>query len=153
VVLIISWFETDDIFQRISILFLMACLFGYTTNITAAFDITYPTLIGFYLAARLYMAVYLGIIAFLLPMIRNVMLWHVGVAVIATALWVGSIYVAWPYQLILIFITLYFELMGQNAYFTLIVIVGMIGGRAKTWLDQAFQFVPAINIEHRTERM
>lgn len=34
--LIISWFETDDIFQRVSILFLLACLFGFTTNITVS---------------------------------------------------------------------------------------------------------------------
>lgn len=29
--LIISWFETDDIIQRVSVLFIMACLLGYVT--------------------------------------------------------------------------------------------------------------------------
>ena len=71
--LIISWFETDDIVQRLSILFLLACLFGYTTNILEAFEETYATLIGFYITARLFMASYLLLVAFLVPMIRTVM--------------------------------------------------------------------------------
>ncbi|KXT10484.1 hypothetical protein AC579_8880 [Pseudocercospora musae] len=41
--LFISWFETDDVFQRVSILFLLACLFGYTTNIVSAFEESYAT--------------------------------------------------------------------------------------------------------------
>ena len=49
--LIISWFETDDLFQRMSILLLMAVLFGYTTNITVSFDGTWAMLVSFYVAA------------------------------------------------------------------------------------------------------
>ena len=30
--LIISWFETDDIVQRVSVLFIMACLLGYVAT-------------------------------------------------------------------------------------------------------------------------
>ena len=73
--LVISWFETDDIFQRICVLALLAMLFGFTTNITQAFESTYATLIGFYLAARLFMGSYLVLVAFLVPMIRNIMIW------------------------------------------------------------------------------
>lgn len=77
--LVVSWFETDDIFQRFCILTLMAMLFGYTTNITQSFEheegSTYATLIGFYLAARLMMASYLILVAVLCPMIRNIMIW------------------------------------------------------------------------------
>lgn len=78
--LVVSWFETDDVFQRFAILTLMAMLFGYTTNITQSFDNeegfgTYATLIGFYLAARLFMASYLVLVAILVPMIRNIMIW------------------------------------------------------------------------------
>ncbi|KAG9244607.1 hypothetical protein BJ878DRAFT_542135 [Calycina marina] len=40
-VLIISWFETDDLFQRISVLFIMACLLGLTVNMLEAFNDTY----------------------------------------------------------------------------------------------------------------
>jgi low temperature requirement protein LtrA len=31
--LIISWFETDDIVQRLSVLFIMACLLGYVEHL------------------------------------------------------------------------------------------------------------------------
>ena len=51
ITLIVSWFETDDIVQRICILFVMVCLVGYSTNITNAFDDvsdTYTQLIAFY---------------------------------------------------------------------------------------------------------
>ena len=30
--LVISWFETDDIFQRVSVIFIMACLLGYVPH-------------------------------------------------------------------------------------------------------------------------
>lgn len=60
----------------------MAMLFGYTTNITKAFETdseegfgTYATLIGFYIAARLFMTSYLVLVAILVPMIRNIMIW------------------------------------------------------------------------------
>jgi len=49
---IISWFETDEVFQRISILLLLTNLFGYKSNVTQALEHTYPTLVGFYLASR-----------------------------------------------------------------------------------------------------
>ena len=73
--LLISWFETDDIFQRVSILLLLAMLFGYTTNITQAFESTYATLIGFNVAARLTMCTYMILVAILVPMIRTAMIW------------------------------------------------------------------------------
>lgn len=96
--LCISWFETDDVFQRVSILFLLACLFGYTTNIVDAFEETYATLIGFFLAARLFMASFLAIAAYFIPMVRGIMIYHIIVTVIAAALWIGSIHVEWPAQ-------------------------------------------------------
>ena len=83
--MIIAWFETDDIFQRVSILFLLACLFGYTTNIVEAFSHTYATLIGFYLAARLYMTAYLALVAWLVPMVRPVMLYYATASLLNAA--------------------------------------------------------------------
>ncbi|WPG98080.1 Hypothetical protein R9X50_00086600 [Acrodontium crateriforme] len=156
--LIISWFETDDLFQRLSILILLALLFGYTTNITHAFDTgeegnTYATAIGFYLAARLFMAFYLFGVGIVLKMIRPVMFWHTLVAVIACAFWIGSIYVEWPNQLILIWIALFFDIVGQVSYVFLMVICHKLGPKSKDWFDNTFEFYPAINIEHRTERM
>lgn len=140
--LIISWFENDDMFSRFSILFLLACLFGYTTNITEAFGETYPTLIGFYLAARLYMVAYLVLVAYLVPMVRGTMVLYVGVAMVGVALWIGSIHVEYPYQLALIWIALFFDLTGHTPYVFGLILSNRIGGRFKTFYDKAFEFTP-----------
>ena len=36
---------------------------------------------------------------------------------------------------------------------TIIAIAEKTGPKVKGWLDKKFEFYPAINIEHRTERM
>jgi low temperature requirement protein LtrA len=150
--MIIAWFETDDIFQRVSILFLLACLFGYTTNIVEAFDHTYATLIGFYLAARLYMTAYLVLVAWLVPMVRSVMLYYAAIAIINAALWIASIHVSYPNQLAVIFCALFLEISGQTSYITLLTLAQRLSPRLKNWASQALDFHPALNIEHRVER-
>ncbi|KAH0541882.1 hypothetical protein FGG08_003687 [Glutinoglossum americanum] len=67
--LMTSWFDTgtqhsttgwqaytkmpqDDVVQRVSVLFNMACLLAYTTNIVESFDHTYAQLISFYVRDR-----------------------------------------------------------------------------------------------------
>lgn len=151
--LIISWFETDDIFQRVSILTLLAMLFGYTTNIIQAFETTYATLIGFYLAARLFMAAYLVLVGILVPMVRTVTIYQACICLIGVALWVGSIHVSYPNQLALIWVAIFIDLCGPNFYFTAINFSERISPKTAAWLSDIFAFVPAINIEHRTERM
>lgn len=150
--LFISWFETDDVFQRISILFLLACLFGYTTNIVEAFSHTYATLIGFYLAARLFMAGYLLLCGYFIPMIRGVMKYHAAITLLGAALWIASIHVAWPAQLALIFPALFVDIVAQPAYLLLQRLFARRSAKGKTWWEDHFQVYPAINIEHRTER-
>lgn len=150
--MIIAWFETDDIFQRVSILFLLACLFGYTTNIVEAFEHTYATLIGFYLAARLYMTAYLVLVAWLVPMVRSVMLYYAAVAIINAALWIASIHVSYPNQLALIFLALFLEISGQTSYIALLTLAQRLSPRLRNWAEQALDFHPALNIEHRVER-
>lgn len=68
--LLVSWFETDDVFQRILVLFVMICLFGYTLNIVQAFDTTYIQLIAFYLAQRLSQILHYLWISYLIPMVQ-----------------------------------------------------------------------------------
>ncbi|KAK5163100.1 uncharacterized protein LTR77_010884 [Saxophila tyrrhenica] len=150
--LIISWFETDDIFQRICILFLMACLFGYTTNITEAWEHTYATLIGFYLCARLFMASYLIMVFFLVPMVRPVMTWYICIVTVGAALWIGSIHIEYPAQLGIIWAALFVDLFGQACFFVAHVVSKWIGPGAAARMDKCFDYYPAINIEHRTER-
>lgn len=151
--LIISWFETDDILQRLCILFLLACLFGQTTNVTESFEHTWPTLIGFYVAARLFMALYLSMIAILVPMIRGTMVFYIITMVLGAALWIGTIYLEYPNQLALVFVALAFDLFGQVSYVLVMMLCDKAGPKAKSWFDKKFEFYPAINIEHRTERM
>lgn len=151
--LIISWFETDDIFQRCSVLFLLTCLFGYTTNITQAFATTYPSLLGFYLASRLYMALYLLGMAYLLPTIAPIMIWHVSWIALAIILYITSIHTPSPSpRLPLILLALVLDIFGQFSYIWCLLLCQRLGGRLHAWCDRTFQFWPAINIEHRVER-
>ena len=43
-------FFSDDIVQRLQVLFVLICLFGFTINLTYAFDNTYTALIAFYVS-------------------------------------------------------------------------------------------------------
>lgn len=40
--------DADDIVQRITVLFILACLFGYTTNVEEAAHYTYQSMIAFF---------------------------------------------------------------------------------------------------------
>lgn len=143
--LFISWFETDDVFQRMSVLFLLTCLFGYTTNITHAFDEehnTYATIVGFYLAARFFMAAYLVLIATLIPMVRPVMLYNAAAIVAAAALWIGSIHVEWPNQLALIWIALFMDVTSSVGHVLMRSILALLSPRFAAWFDKKFEFWP-----------
>ena len=151
--MIISWFESDDIFQRICILFFMACLFGFTTNIESAFVSTYTELIAFYLANRLFQAIYFIWLSYLIPMIRGMLLLTVVTILIPAGLWIASIHVDEPDRWAIVWIAIAVDLFG-NGFIVPIVRnhdriekSRMFGG-----LAQYFQFYPAVNIEHKTER-
>ncbi|KAI3318583.1 hypothetical protein HD806DRAFT_512035 [Xylariaceae sp. AK1471] len=151
--LTISWFETDDVLQRISILFQLAVLFGLTTNITRAFEGTYATLIGFYLTARLLVAGYFFLIALLVPMIRPIMFWLVAMMLISSAIWITSIHVLYPLQLVPIFIGLWFDMFYQALWATANVFGRRLSSRFGDWFERNVEIAPGINIEHRTERI
>jgi low temperature requirement protein LtrA len=181
--LIISWFETDDILQRLSVMTIMACLLGWvsspnksfgkvttdngcrlTTNMLDALGETYSMLVAFYLAARLFMGAYYFLLAWVIPMVRGMMLVHVGLTVIPSAIWIGSIYVDMPQRLGLIWAAIFIELTGPM--FVILIIRGLTlpegvqpiaGGpmfprRIAEWIRRVFEFFPAMNIEHKVER-
>ncbi|KUJ08616.1 uncharacterized protein LY89DRAFT_691040 [Mollisia scopiformis] len=150
--LIISWFETDDILQRLSVMFIMACLLGLTTNMLDAFNTTYSMLIAFYLAARLFMASYLIILAITIPMIRGMMIVQVILALIPSAIWVGSIYIDMPNRLAAIWIAIVFDLCAALGVVIVIRGAKLVSKRLAAWVDKVFEFYPAVNIEHKTER-
>ena len=150
--LIVSYFETNDITQRMSVLFFMACLTGYTTNINDAFGETYTPLIAFYLIQRLYEAVYFVTISYLLPIIRGVMISNIVMVLIATALWIGSVQVDGGSRLTLIWIAIFLDLFGPGWIISLAHKAGLSTNPTLTRFSKHFLFYPAVNIEHKTER-
>ncbi|KAK7403576.1 hypothetical protein QQX98_010669 [Neonectria punicea] len=159
VVLALSWFETDDVLTRLEILYVIACLLGFTTNMTYSFyedekHNTYVMMVSFYLAARLKGMVHFALTAYLLPMVRGVMICESINIMVPSAIWIASIHVEMPYRLALIWVALAIDLWGQS------IIVGLFRyGRANgertrigKFLYGFFEFYPAVNIEHRVER-
>ncbi|KAI9815775.1 MAG: hypothetical protein M1827_002171 [Pycnora praestabilis] len=149
--MIISWFETDDILQRICVLFVMICLLGLTTNIVEVFDQTYCELISFYLGARLFQAGYYMLICLLIPMIRGVMMFNTCMIFVGVALWISSIHVDTPQREALIWVTIALDLFGAPSL--IFSLKHPAAKRIKLWTDHMFEFYPAINIEHKTERI
>ena len=149
---VISWFETDDLLQRLSVLFIMACLVGLTTNMLQAFEETYSQLVAFYLAARFFISSYYGIISFVVPMVRGMMISQVIAIAIPSGIWIASIYVDMPQRLALIWIALFLDLFASSITIFLIRKSNLISDRLAAWVERVFEFYPAVNIEHKTER-
>ena len=156
ITVIISWFEIDDIFQRLCILFVMITLFGYTLNIVQAFETTWINLVGFYLASRLFGAVYYLWMGYLLPMIRGHMYANAALVAIPSALWIASIQLEYPTRLALVWPAIVLDLFGSvfviffKTYF--VDRVKTESGPKSQKLASYFDFFPAVNIEHKTER-
>ncbi|EXJ93346.1 hypothetical protein A1O1_01738 [Capronia coronata CBS 617.96] len=147
---IINYFEIDDIFQRLNVIFYLVCLFGFTTNIAYAFETTYTSVVAFYITQRLFAAVWYVGTGIILPNIRGTMVTMAILVLISCAIWIGSIHVEWPNQLALIFVALAFDAFGGVFLIYLVKNAGH-----KTFLNaiaKYFEFFPAINIEHRVER-
>jgi low temperature requirement protein LtrA len=123
-----------------------------TTNMLDALGETYSMLVAFYLAARLFMAAYYFCLAWVIPMVRGMMLVHVGLTILPSVLWIGSIYVDMPQRLAVIWVAILVELTG--AMFVVLVIRSskMLPKPIAEWVDRVFEFFPAINIEHKVER-
>ncbi|KAM0257835.1 hypothetical protein ACHAQJ_004139 [Trichoderma viride] len=148
ITLTLSWFESDDVVTR------------FTTNMTNIFvddpaHNTYMQLVSFYLATRISTAIFYGIAAYLLPMIKGVMISQIICIIIPTALWIASIHVDMPGRLGFIVPALALDMYGQVFFIALFRYgQGQIPeGAWKKRLDRIFEFYPAISIEHRVERM
>lgn len=117
-----------------------------------AFGDTYPMLIAFYLAARLFMTSYYFSLAWVIPMVRAMMLAHACLAIIPSALWIASIHVELPQRLAVVWVAIFIDLTG-GMFLTLIIRGSKLFPEPFTqWLDRVFEFYPAINIEHKVER-
>lgn len=84
--MLIAWFDSDDILRRCSVLFILTCLLGFTTNMASAFEHTYTPLVAFYLAARLFMVLSLFWYAYTIPMVRGSMIGNGSIMLIPAAL-------------------------------------------------------------------
>ncbi|OAP63445.1 hypothetical protein AYL99_02672 [Fonsecaea erecta] len=162
--LVSNWFERDDVVQKLSVLLYLVLLFAYTTNISYAFEArhpggesdTYIPMMSFYLAERFYGALYFTWLSYVVPLIRGTLLYTSCIILLAIVFWISSIHVNYPGQLALIWIAIVIDLWGQG--------FGMFlsrasarhlhtpGGRRERFIRKYFEFYPAINIEHRTER-
>jgi low temperature requirement protein LtrA len=149
---LISWFDSDDILRRFSVLFILTCLLGFTTNMAAAFSETYIPMVAFYLAARLFIALSLAWYAWEIPMVRGSMVGSSILIVVPAALWIGSIYVEEPTRQGLIWPALMFDVFGQSLLILCQRPSNIFGDKYVTWAKKAFEFTPGANIEHRIER-
>ncbi|KAI4107723.1 MAG: hypothetical protein L6R37_001408 [Teloschistes peruensis] len=136
--MVTSWLETDDIFQRFCVMFVLVCLFGYTLNIVEAFETTYAMMISFYLTQRLFLAAYLLWISYLIPMIRGFMVSQVAVATVGCAIW--------------IWVAMFLDIVGQGFVVLAVRRAQKMKNRAGPLIQKWFEFQPSLNIEHRTER-
>ncbi|KAK6537795.1 hypothetical protein TWF694_010701 [Orbilia ellipsospora] len=151
--LMVSWFESDDVVQRVIILFILACLFGYTTNIFLSETITYTQMIAFYLTARLFTAAALVWGALLVPMVRATLYGNTIAIIIPSAIWIGSIYVEEPNKLALIWVAIFLDLALPSLLVMSMRGLPLIPKKWSEGLTKLFEFYPALNIEHKTERM
>lgn len=149
---LISWFDSDDILRRFSVLFILTCLLGFTTNMAAAFTETYVPLVAFYLAARLFIAVSLFWYAWQIPMVRGSMVGNGILTVVPAAFWIGSIYLEEPARQGLIWPAMFMDTFGQSIMVMFQRPPNFMGDKYIAWTKKVFEFFPGANIEHRIER-
>lgn len=113
IMVFVGWFEGDDILRRLSVLFLLVCLLGLTTNMAESWDHTYTPLVSFYIAARWFNGLYLCWMAYLIPMVRAAMISQALCMFIPGLLWIGSIHVEEPGRQGLIWTALILDLFGN----------------------------------------
>lgn len=109
-------------------------------------------LIAFYLAARMFMGAYYCLLAGIVPMVRGTMIAQAFLTLIPASLWIASIHVETPQRYALIWVAIFIDLCGSIVIVLLIRTGDIISHRLGEWAGKVFEFYPAINIEHKTER-
>ena len=151
--LIMSRFYEQDVFRRLNVVFHLTCLVGFTTNITGFYHQTYTPLVLFFVASAIARSALHLLYAFTMPTIRPCCVSNAVISLMASALWIGSIFVdATGGRQILIWTALFVDILGYEV----MRIIGKVGSQfdgPRKWLVSHYEFVPGINIEHRVERM
>lgn len=148
---LINWFDQDDLIRRLYVLFTLASLVGFTTNITEYASTTYTPFVAFYLAARLAAAAYYLWMAWIIPMVRWPLILHSVVILIPAALWIGSIHADESWVQVLIWIALFLDIFGTPLIMSLRVL-SEFGRICQTTTKKIFEYWPGQNIEHRIDR-
>jgi len=117
-----------------------------------AFGDTYSMLIAFYVAARLFMGSYYACLAWVIPMVRGVMFAHVAMVIVPAGIWIASIHVDMPQRLGLIWAAIAIELTGGMLVMLVVRKPEWHPKVIAEWMGRVFEFLPAINIEHKVER-
>ncbi|KAG8984009.1 hypothetical protein FRB90_005626 [Tulasnella sp. 427] len=153
IAILVSQFESDNLSQRSIILFILACLVGYTTNIYSAFFNTYAQLVAFYLAARICVAILTLVLAFYIPRIRPIMLLNILSILIPAAFWIGSCFMSEDSRETLIWLAVCWDLWGSMVSVFIIKDVPRISKTLGEKLNGIFQYFPAVEVQHRSERV
>ncbi|KAG8909587.1 hypothetical protein FRC00_009825 [Tulasnella sp. 408] len=160
IAILVTQFEADDLSQRTIILFILACLVGYTTNIHSAFYETYAQLVGFYLAARFCVALVTLALALFIPRVRPIMLLNVVTILIPAVFWIGSCFLEENVRETLIWLAISFDMWGSLFIVWLIRDVPKVSKSVAERLQRVFQYFPdvvprsqAIEVRHRSERV
>ncbi|KAI9723455.1 MAG: hypothetical protein M1828_004185 [Chrysothrix sp. TS-e1954] len=148
---IIGWFDADDIGRRLFVMFILICLLGFTTNMTEYFNETFAPLVAFYVTARLALILYMLSVAYALPSVRYFLCLNSMLMLVPLGIWIASIHVEEPLRNIPIWIAIVMETFGSGLLVGLFYRVKMSG--PGHWLRKKFEYIPATNIEHRTERI
>lgn len=118
-----------------------------------AFDETYSQLVAFYLASRLFNAAYYFVLAFVVPMVRGMMITQGLIIVVPSILWIGSIYVEeFNSRLAIIWVALLVDLFGSVVAIVMVRGTKYFSKSLSAWAEKVYEFYPATNIEHKTER-
>lgn len=150
----VNWFEVEDVLGRLSIIFVLCCLYGFNSNVEYFFEDTFTAGISFYLTQRLFMVTICAIFSVTVPMVRGTLLSHTLLGLVASALYIASIHTEYPNRLAPLFLGLFVDYGGG---IFMIMIVRLIKEKSHcskpcSALNKHFEFLPAINIEHRVER-
>ena len=149
----VNWFEVEDVFGRLAIIFVLCCLYGFNSNVEYFFSYTFTAGISFYLTQRLFLLTIFTIFSYTIPMIRGALLLQVVVGVLACVIYIVSIHVAYPYNLAPLFLGLLVDYAGGVVMvFFIRYVKGKEGSPACDRLAKLFEFMPGMNIEHRVER-
>ena len=149
---LISWFDTDDILRRCTVLFILTCLLGFTTNMANSWSETWTPLVGFYLAGRLFIATTYAWYGWIIPMVRGSMIGSSIMTAIPAGFWIASIYVEEPHRQALIWVGIFLDMFGSMFLVCWQRAGTWMAPRMQSWAKKWFEFFPGANIEHKIER-